>query len=261
MDFHRHLHQRAEAERWLSTAVKLLTTRDLHGTKSFAIRARESDPRLGATDQLIAVADTLLAGESRINNQPDWYAILQLARRTNSLELVATQYRRLALLLNPQANRFPFADQAFRLVSDAWAVLSNPSTKSFYDHHLNLFDSPPPQPPPSSQLFERQFLQMHGQPLQQPLFHQQISQPQPLRPPITEYQEYQASPPQQQQLFELTEQPPLRYRNTENQPSPQRPIEHTPQPPLTRNRITRNQPSPQQQHTPQPMRPPIIENQ
>ncbi|KAL6209458.1 hypothetical protein ACLB2K_020400 [Fragaria x ananassa] len=143
MEFHNHFNQRAEAERWLSTAVKLLTSRDLQGTKSFAIRARESDPRLGSADQLIAVADTLLGGESRINNQPDYYAILQLARRTHSLELVATQYRRLALLLSPQANRFPFADQAFRLVSDAWTVLSNPSKKASYDQ---LFDPPPQQP-------------------------------------------------------------------------------------------------------------------
>ncbi|XP_050387481.1 uncharacterized protein LOC126803782 [Argentina anserina] len=149
MEFQREQRARAEAERWLSTAVKLLTTRDLHGTKSFAIRARESDPRLGAADQLIAVADTLLTGESRIhNNQPDWYAILQLSRRrTHSPELVATQYRRLALLLSPQANRFPFADQAFRLVCDAWAVLSNPSNKAFYDHHLNSPQMHAQQPP------------------------------------------------------------------------------------------------------------------
>ena len=128
-----------EAERWLSTAEKLLDARDLHGCKTFAIRARESDPRqLRFYDQIIAVADALIAGEARINNQHDWYAILQLSRGTQDPELVATQYRRLALLLNPDQNRLPFADQAFRLVADAWSVLSNPAKKALYDNELSL---------------------------------------------------------------------------------------------------------------------------
>ncbi|XP_070662249.1 uncharacterized J domain-containing protein C17A3.05c-like [Malus domestica] len=127
-------------------------------TKTFVIRARETDPRLEATKQIIAVADTLLAAESQINNQnqqPDWYAILQLAQYTQNLEIVATQYRRLALLLNPHRNRFP--DYAFRLVSEAWNVLSNPTKKAMYNHELsmfNRFDSPSSG---STQLFERRY--------------------------------------------------------------------------------------------------------
>ncbi|KAM5548367.1 hypothetical protein ABKV19_000005 [Rosa sericea] len=242
MDFHNHFNttNRAEAERWLSTAVKLLTTRDLHGTKSFAIRARESDPRLGATDQLIAVADTLLAGESRINNQPDWYAILQLAHRTHSLELVATQYRRLALLLNPQANRFPYADQAFRLVSDAWTVLSNPSKKALYDHDLNIysrFDSPPPSSG-STQLFERQFLQMHAPP------------PPPLQPPFQQRLQPLQRPQQLQgQPFPHQLQPqPLQQRP---QPPPQtQERRQPPPPPPPQNQQSPPQKQQQQQHKP-----------
>ncbi|PQP96068.1 uncharacterized protein Pyn_09677 [Prunus yedoensis var. nudiflora] len=162
MEFHFNTN-RAEAERWLSTAVKLLTTRDLHGTKSFAIRARESDPRLEATEQIIAVADTLLAGDSRISGhsqQPDWYAILQLAHYTQNLELVATQYRRLALLLNPHRNRFPYADHAFRLVSEAWNVLSNPSKKALYDHELSMFNRFDSAPSGSTQLRKGRVLTM-----------------------------------------------------------------------------------------------------
>ncbi|CAA7034822.1 unnamed protein product [Microthlaspi erraticum] len=58
--------------------------------------------------------------------------------RPQNPEHVATQYRRLALLLNPSVNRLPFADQAFKLVSDAWHVLSDPSRKSLYDRELQL---------------------------------------------------------------------------------------------------------------------------
>ncbi|KAL3620979.1 hypothetical protein CASFOL_035891 [Castilleja foliolosa] len=132
---------RAEALRWLSIAEKLLSARDLMGSKSFASRAREADPTLSPADAILAVADTLLAGDRRIgNNQPDFYSVLRLTPQQGSdPELVASQYRSLVLLLNPQNNRFPFAEQAFRLVIDAWSVLSNPSRKSLYDNQLGFY--------------------------------------------------------------------------------------------------------------------------
>ncbi|XP_039018463.1 uncharacterized protein LOC120149824 [Hibiscus syriacus] len=123
----------AEAERWLSIAEKLLVARDLHGTRTFAIRARESAPILA--DQILAVTDTLLTAQS---NPHDWYGILQLVPLTQSMEVVASQYRKLALLLNPGRNRLSFADQAFRFVSEAWNVLSNPSKKAIYDNELRF---------------------------------------------------------------------------------------------------------------------------
>ncbi|CAA3026013.1 uncharacterized protein LOC111381199 [Olea europaea var. sylvestris] len=130
---------RSEALRWLAIAEKLLSARDLLGSKSFATRARDSDPTLLQSEQVLAVTDTLLAGDRRINNnQLDWYSILQAPLQCHDSELIANQYRRLTLLLNPQKNNFPFADQAFRLVVDAWSVLSNPSTKSVYDKELGF---------------------------------------------------------------------------------------------------------------------------
>ncbi|KAI3448234.1 hypothetical protein Pfo_004899 [Paulownia fortunei] len=140
---------RAEALRWLTIAEKLLSARDLMGSKSFASRARDSDPTLSPADQILAVADTLLAGDRRIgNNQQDWYAILRVTpQQGRDSELIATQYRSLALLLNPQKNKFPFAEQAFRLVVDAWSVLSNPSRKSLYDKELAFYLQPQQQQP------------------------------------------------------------------------------------------------------------------
>ncbi|XP_039013312.1 uncharacterized protein LOC120142918 [Hibiscus syriacus] len=123
----------SEAERWLSIAEKLLVSRDLHGTRTFAIRARETAPVLA--DQILAVTDTLLAAQS---NPQDWYGILQLVPLTQSMEVVAGQYRKLSLLLNYGKNGLSFADQAFRCVSEAWSVLSNPSKKSIYDNELRF---------------------------------------------------------------------------------------------------------------------------
>ncbi|KAL2537174.1 Chaperone DnaJ-domain superfamily protein [Forsythia ovata] len=145
---------RSEALRWLTIAEKLLSARDLLGSKSFATRARDSDPTLLAAEQILAVADALLAGDRRINNtQLDWYSILQVPHQCHDSELIANQYRRLTLLLNPQKNNFPFADQAFRIVVDAWSVLSNPSRKSVYDKELSfhLQQQPDPFNPVSAQ--------------------------------------------------------------------------------------------------------------
>ncbi|PPD97973.1 hypothetical protein GOBAR_DD05046 [Gossypium barbadense] len=127
-----------EAERWLTIAEKLLASRDFHGTRTFAIRARESAPVLA--DQILAVTDTLLAAQA---NPHDWYGILQLIPLTQSMEVVASQYRKLAILLNPAENTLSFADQAFRLVSEAWNVLSNPSKKLIYDNELRFLQFGP----------------------------------------------------------------------------------------------------------------------
>uniref|UniRef100_A0A803LFZ3 J domain-containing protein n=1 Tax=Chenopodium quinoa TaxID=63459 RepID=A0A803LFZ3_CHEQI len=132
--------QRAEAERWLGIAAKLLTARDFLGSKTFAIRAREADPNNAVSDQILAVVDTVLAGEKRVNSnqQPDWYAVLQLPRLVRDPELIADHYRRLVLCLNPERNRFPFADYALQMVMDAWSVLSDPTKKWLFDNELAL---------------------------------------------------------------------------------------------------------------------------
>ncbi|KAF8117058.1 hypothetical protein N665_0012s0070 [Sinapis alba] len=125
---------RSEAERLLGISEKLLESRDLNGSKEFAILAQETEPLLEGTDQILAVVDVLLASsaENHINNQPNWYKILQI-EDPNQPDLIKKQYRRLALLLHPDKNRLPYADQAFRFVVDAWEVLSTASKKSQFD--------------------------------------------------------------------------------------------------------------------------------
>ncbi|MBA0837113.1 hypothetical protein Goarm_009293 [Gossypium armourianum] len=130
---------RAEAVRLLGIAEKLLQNRDFNGSRDFAILAQETEPLLDGSDQILAIADVILAGEKRINNHQDWYSILQIDGRSEDNDLIKKQYRRLALLLHPDKNKSPFADHAFQLVADAWAVLSNSSKKSLYDKELSLF--------------------------------------------------------------------------------------------------------------------------
>ena len=130
---------RAEAERLLGVSEKLLQNRDLNGSRDFAVLAQETEPLLDGSDQILAVVDVLLAAERRINNHHDWYSILQVDTRCDDQELIKRQYRRLALLLHPDKNKFAFADQAFKLVAQAWAVLSDSIKKPLYDNELNLY--------------------------------------------------------------------------------------------------------------------------
>ncbi|KAE9455118.1 hypothetical protein C3L33_12983, partial [Rhododendron williamsianum] len=66
------------------------------------------------------------------------YVVLQLDRRSDDTDLIKKQYRRLALLLHPDKNKFPFADAAICLVTNSWAVLSDLQRKSLYDNKLSM---------------------------------------------------------------------------------------------------------------------------
>ena len=74
---------RAEAERLLGIAEKLLQNKDLNGCRDFALLAQETEPLLDGSDQILAIVDVLIASDKKINNQIDWYAILQLDSRRN----------------------------------------------------------------------------------------------------------------------------------------------------------------------------------
>ncbi|KAG4153004.1 hypothetical protein ERO13_D04G156700v2 [Gossypium hirsutum] len=180
-----------EAERWLTIAEKLLASRDLHGARTLAIRARELAPV--PADQILAVTDTLMAAQS---NPQDWYGILQLMPLTQSMEVVAGQYRKLAMFLNYGKNGLSFADQAFRLVSEAWDVLSNPSKKAIYDNELRFL-----QFGPVSQFGQ----QYHHHQQQQQQQHQQ--QPQ-LQQPQTQAFFMQPPPPPKETQTLFMQQPP-----------------------------------------------------
>ncbi|KAL8160896.1 hypothetical protein V2J09_012385 [Rumex salicifolius] len=242
---------RAEAERWLGIAAKMLASRDLVGSRSFAIRGREADPTNPISEQIIAIVDTLIAAEKRVTNSGhhDWYSILQVSHLARDLDLIASQYRRLFLLLNPDHNHFPFADYALRVVADAWSVLSDPTKKWMYDSELSNFlqrsSAPPPDPepvrvdssaatyqffhqPPQQQQQAQQQWMHHLHHSEQPqvqlqerqLFHQQHHQPPP--PPQSQHQWLPQT--QLQQLL------PEQQRPSQPQWLPQSPQPHQHQP-------------------------------
>ncbi|KAI3732924.1 hypothetical protein L1987_64136 [Smallanthus sonchifolius] len=132
---------RAEADRLLGMAEKLLEENDLNAARDFALLAQETEPLLNGSDQILAITDVLIAADKRINdNHHHWYAILQInIHRTDDAEFIKQQYHRLALLVHPDKNKFSFSESAFKIVGDAWSVLSDPAKKSAYDKELFEF--------------------------------------------------------------------------------------------------------------------------
>ncbi|KAJ0975980.1 hypothetical protein J5N97_017945 [Dioscorea zingiberensis] len=115
---------RAEAVRNLAIAERLLAARDLVGSKRFAELALEHDPLLDGIDQVLAIADVLLAAQT---HPGDPFAVLGLDRSAAATDPSgpSRNFRRLALLLRADRNPLPSAAQALKALSDAFSAVSN----------------------------------------------------------------------------------------------------------------------------------------
>ncbi|WVZ66723.1 hypothetical protein U9M48_015908 [Paspalum notatum var. saurae] len=126
---------RGEPARWLEIAGRLLAARDLVGCKRLAERAVEADPHLSGADELLAVADVLLASQRLLpSGRPDPVAVLQLQPGPDPAA-VRRSFHRLSQLVSSPRNPRPAADTALHFVQEAFADISN-----------NASADPPPAP-------------------------------------------------------------------------------------------------------------------
>ncbi|KAK8526298.1 hypothetical protein V6N13_017348 [Hibiscus sabdariffa] len=123
---------RDEATRAKELAEKKFTSKDIKGAKKFALKAQNLYPSLEGIPQMIATLDVYLSGQNEINGEADWYAILGVNRLAND-ETVRKQYRKLALMLHPDKNKSIGAEGAFKLISEAWSLLSDKARRVAYD--------------------------------------------------------------------------------------------------------------------------------
>ncbi|KAL8150969.1 hypothetical protein V2J09_020777 [Rumex salicifolius] len=113
-------------------AVKLFAVKDYAGAKTFALKAMTLFPDLDDISQMVATFDIYVASETRVNGEIDFYSVLGL-KPSADRSMVKKQYKKLAVLLHPDKNKTVGADGAFKLVSEAWTLLSDSSKRSSYD--------------------------------------------------------------------------------------------------------------------------------
>lgn len=125
-----------EATRAKEKAEEKFTAKDIMGAKKFALKAQKLFPRLEGISQMLATLDIYISAEKKINGEIDWYSILGVDPRADE-ETVRKHYRKLALILHPDKNKSIGADGAFKLISQAWSMLSDKANRVVYDQKRN----------------------------------------------------------------------------------------------------------------------------
>ncbi|CAL1356227.1 unnamed protein product [Linum trigynum] len=106
-------------------AERRFAEKDFTTAKNYALKAKSLCPGLEGISQMLATFDVYMASEAKCNGgQVDYYSVLGL-KPTSDRDAVKKQYRKLAVLLHPDKNKTVGADGAFKLVSEAWTVLSD----------------------------------------------------------------------------------------------------------------------------------------
>ncbi|EYU23088.1 hypothetical protein ABFS82_09G066800 [Erythranthe guttata] len=126
-----------EAFRAKAIAEKKLIRGDIKGAKKFASKAQRMFPKLDGLSQFLAIIDVYVAHENKINGHSDYYGIFGLDRFADE-QTLKKQYKRMALSLHPDKNRAVGADGAFKIMSEAWCVLSDKGKRSAYNSKLEI---------------------------------------------------------------------------------------------------------------------------
>ncbi|EYU28379.1 hypothetical protein MIMGU_mgv1a019779mg, partial [Erythranthe guttata] len=126
-----------EAMRAKQIAETKMEKHDFEGARKIVMKAQKLYPKLETLNQMVIICEVICSAQKSSSNlatesDNDWYGILQIEKLSDELT-VRKQYRRLALSLHPDKNRFPGAEAAFKLISQAYEVLSDPKSKSLYD--------------------------------------------------------------------------------------------------------------------------------
>lgn len=123
---------RDEAIRARTIAEEKLDKKEFAGAKKFAQKAQSLYPQLDGLSQLLNTIDVYVASENRVGGEVDWYGILGVTPTADD-ETIKKQYRKLALMLHPDKNKSAGADGAFKLLCEAWILLSDKSKRLEYN--------------------------------------------------------------------------------------------------------------------------------
>lgn len=138
-----------EAVRAKEIAEVRMRNDDFAGALRIAQKARRLFPELENLSQMLAVCEIHCSAQNKVcGSEHDWYAILQIEKSADDIT-IKKQYRKFALLLHPDKNKFTGAEAAFKLIVEANRVLTDQLQRHLYDSKVkNLVQ---PQKPPAHQ--------------------------------------------------------------------------------------------------------------
>lgn len=122
-----------EALRAKALAEKKMLEKDFLGARKMIHKAQKLSSEVNNISQMLTVCDVHCAAGTKVNGEIDWYGVLQVPAFTNDDTLIKRQYRKLALLLHPDKNKFAGAEAAFKLVGQANMTLTDSSKRSAFD--------------------------------------------------------------------------------------------------------------------------------
>ncbi|XP_062120220.1 uncharacterized protein LOC133834574 [Humulus lupulus] len=126
-----------EAVRAKDIAERKFTERNYAAAKKFAMKAQNLYPGLDGLSQMLTSLDVYVSADNKIGGEADWYGILG-ANSWDDDETIKKQYRKLVLVLHPDKNKTIGAEGAFKLVSEAWSLLSDKAKRLAYNQRRNL---------------------------------------------------------------------------------------------------------------------------
>ncbi|KAJ1282933.1 hypothetical protein BS78_03G089000 [Paspalum vaginatum] len=131
---------RDEAARAKALAERRMQEKDFVGAKKMIIKAQQLLKEVDDIDipKMLTVCDVHCAASAKVNSEIDWYGILQVPVDADDT-LIKKQYRKLALLLHPDKNKFGGAEAAFKLVGEANITLTDQSKRSAYNMKRSTF--------------------------------------------------------------------------------------------------------------------------
>ncbi|KZV32834.1 hypothetical protein F511_20935 [Dorcoceras hygrometricum] len=121
-----------EALRAKSIAESKLEKKDFGGARKFTLKAQTLYAGLDGISQLLTTLDVYISAENKISGEVDWYGVLGVSPSADD-ETIRKQYRKFALLLHPDKNKSAGAEGAFKLVSEAWTLLSDKGKRLAYN--------------------------------------------------------------------------------------------------------------------------------
>ncbi|CAH2078518.1 unnamed protein product [Thlaspi arvense] len=121
----------------MDIAKRKVAENDYKAAKTFAIKAQNLYPQLDGLKQVSMLIDVYISAGNKISGgESDWYGILGVDPSADA-GVVKKQYKKLALLLHPDKNKCEGAEGAFKLVLEAWSLISDKVKRFAFDQKRN----------------------------------------------------------------------------------------------------------------------------